>query len=1137
MNTGTMRTEGLCEIDGVACYRVPDIDRMPPFLLTVVSPSDHWLYISSNGGLTAGRVNNGNCLFPYRTDDLIHQAHAFSGPWTGIRVGDALWEPFSARPTHGITRNLARSISGDRIVFEETNPVIGLRIRAWWAFSEASGFVRTVTLEREGTGPTTLDFEVVDGLRELVAGGAGLGVMQTMSCLVNAYTRAEQSIDSRLATISMESALSDRAEPAESLHATTVWSTGLPGGTVSLSSQAIESFAREGIFIPTSLLKGHSSAYLLHSALSLSPNESATWSIVSDVRRTQAQVADLHRRLESETNLAVELAAEIDETTRAIDAILVDTDGMQCSGDSILDAHHRTNTLFNDMRGGVFVDGVNLPWRDWVEFCRQRNADTSLLHRAWLESRDDQAWVDRATLVEEAASFDDPNLERIAWEYLPIWFGRRHGDPSRPWNAFNIRVKQADGARRLTFEGNWRDIFQNWEALAFSSPGWIDHVIAKFLNASTPDGFNPYRITREGIDWEAPESDNPWSNIGYWGDHQIGYLTRLLELSLQTGPGRLDTWLDRSIFSQADVPYRLADHADLIADPRNTISFDDRAHAISLDRADRIGADGRLVHDANGQVVHVTLAEKLLIPVLSKLSAFVPDGGIWMNTQRPEWNDANNALAGFGLSMVTACYLRRHLVVLKSLFSNHRGDLRITDRVADWMREVTGILDEHRSLLDDPSLGDRQRRTILDGLGGAFETYRHRLASTASADSCGGSRAVSLCDIAITWLDHAIKANRREDGLYHGYNLVAFDQDTATVHHLPEMLEGQVAVLSSGALDSSESADLLERLFRSSLHRTDHDTFLLYPVRHIPPLCDKGVLDPEDLKANLLLAGLVRSGDTRLIETDGAGTVRFATPLRNRRDVAAVLDELETEPSFAGPADAHRTETIELYERIFDHHRFTGRSGGMYGYEGIGCTYWHMVSKLLVAAGECVEHAEDADDPAELVERLHLSYHRIRDGLGFRRSAARFGALPIDAYSHTPGDRGAQQPGMTGQVKEELITRRMELGLRFDSGKIRFAPSLLLDEEWRTDDGDWSIPAGDRVPARRVSIPAPGLGFQMCGVPVVYQRGDGLTRIHLTDQAGSTTIIEGDTIDAETARGIFERDGSISMITVDVSSL
>ena len=38
-----------------------------------------------------------------------------------------------------------------------------------------------------------------------------------------------------------------------------------------------------------------------------------------------------------------------------------------------------------------------------------------------------------------------------------------------------------------------------------------------------------------------------------------------------------------------------------------------------------------------------------------------------MNTQRPEWNDANNALVGNGISMVTLYYLRRFVDFFNSL--------------------------------------------------------------------------------------------------------------------------------------------------------------------------------------------------------------------------------------------------------------------------------------------------------------------------------------------------------------------------------------------------------------------------------------------------------------------------------------
>jgi hypothetical protein len=51
------------------------------------------------------------------------------------------------------------------------------------------------------------------------------------------------------------------------------------------------------------------------------------------------------------------------------------------------------------------------------------------------------------------------------------------------------------------------------------------------------------------------------------------------------------------------------------------------------------------------------------VPLLAKVSNFVPGAGFWMNTQRPEWNDANNALAGYGASMVTLCYARRYVTV------------------------------------------------------------------------------------------------------------------------------------------------------------------------------------------------------------------------------------------------------------------------------------------------------------------------------------------------------------------------------------------------------------------------------------------------------------------------------------------
>ena len=72
-----------------------------------------------------------------------------------------------------------------------------------------------------------------------------------------------------------------------------------------------------------------------------------------------------------------------------------------------------------------------------------------------------------------------------------------------------------------------------------------------------------------------------------------------------------------------------------------------------------MGADGALLKTPTGEVYHVNMLEKLLATILAKMSNFVPEAGIWLNTQRPEWNDANNALVGNGTSMVTLYYMRR----------------------------------------------------------------------------------------------------------------------------------------------------------------------------------------------------------------------------------------------------------------------------------------------------------------------------------------------------------------------------------------------------------------------------------------------------------------------------------------------
>ena len=103
---------GTVQMDGESFYRISNYDEMPPFFMSLVSDSDHWMFISSNGALTAGRKNPDNALFPYTTDDRIHDSGDQTGSCTVAFVTRAgktcYWEPFqNSRPgLYRLERNL-----------------------------------------------------------------------------------------------------------------------------------------------------------------------------------------------------------------------------------------------------------------------------------------------------------------------------------------------------------------------------------------------------------------------------------------------------------------------------------------------------------------------------------------------------------------------------------------------------------------------------------------------------------------------------------------------------------------------------------------------------------------------------------------------------------------------------------------------------------------------------------------------------------------------------------------------------------------------------------------------------------------------------------------------------------------------
>jgi len=601
-------------------------------------------------------------------------------------------------------------------------------------------------------------------------------------------------------------------------------------------------------------------------------------------------------------------------------------------------------------------------------------------------------------------------------------------------------------------------------------------------------------------------------------------------------PDMLLAMLSEQRFSFVHVPYKIKPFEDLILDPFNSIIFDEELDNRIEERTLRIGSDGALLHDQQGNIHKVSLIEKLLIIYLVKTTNFVPDGGIWMNTQRPEWNDANNALAGWGLSMVTLEYLIRsvHLTkqLLKSIEEKGKADMVLGDLTFEFLQSVLNSLQGYAHLLET-GFSNVDRWTFMSTLGLIGSSYRcavYEYGVTEVKHTVSLSPIFDYLDILETYLFSSVHKNKRSDGMYHAYNVLKMQHNSIELQHLPLMLEGQVAVLSSGVLSTEEAVTLLDVLRDSSLYREDQNSYMLYPRSHVKGFIDRNTIGNEQIEASELLKTLMATGDTSLVNKDSNGVYHFNGRLSSREDVSEVLEALSEEESLHELVKKEQEKIVLLYEEVFEHDTYTGRSGRMFAYEGNGSIYWHMVSKLLVAAQENLIRARVNKEGESLLMELYKRYASVRSGLGYQKSAYDYGAFPMDPYSHTAWLCGAKQPGLTGHVKEELLTRTGELGLRFVQGSLVLDPFYFCRSEFLEAEDTFTY-YDVKQNCCTLQMPCGTAGFSYCQVPVIYHTAeDSDLKIIITRADGREIHHTSHLLPKEVSKNIMQRDGTIERI-------
>ena len=426
---------------------------------------------------------------------------------------------------------------------------------------------------------------------------------------------------------------------------------------------------------------------------------------------------------------------------------------------------------------------------------------------------------------------------------------------------------------------------------------------------------------------------------------------------------------------------------------------------------------------------------------------------------------------------------------------------------------------------------DKSRFEVVNKLGKAGSLYRNKIYKnkfTGQYVEIPKADVIAFLASLNEHLDHAIEMNKRPDNLYHAYNLLTIDKDKVKISHLPEMLEGQVAALSSGKINPKQAVALLDSLKNSELYRKDQLSYILYPAKKLPGFLEKNIIPKKLVHSSKLLVKLLKDKNKTIIVKDSKGIFHFNGNFNNADALGLALDQLPD--TYSALLQNDKAKVCAIYEKVFDHKSFTGRSGTFYGYEGLGSIYWHMVSKLLIAVQELIQKAIDEKAGVRVINKLKKHYFEINKGIGADKTPLEYGAIPTDPYSHTPAGKGAQQPGMTGQVKEDIIARMAELGVETSNGQISFSNGIFNENEYLTKRANF-----EHINAKGhrsiIELKKGSFAFTICQTPVVYQRSRK-SLIEITYSSGETEKITGLLLPQNISKKIFERDGAIKKIIV-----
>ena len=290
-------------------------------------------------------------------------------------------------------------------------------------------------------------------------------LQNSRSNLVDAYKKSELEAEVGIGIYALSAIIVDKAEPSEALKATVAWSVGIENAKYLVSSLQLDNFRKGDEIVQETDIKAEKGAYFVCADLNLDAQGEKTWMTVANVNQSIVSITEIENKIKNESNLSEIIQQDIHLGTKRLIQLDGASDGLQLTADRLKNIRHFSNTLFNIMRGGIFDDNYNIEKEDFIKYIENANKKVRKKKEGQLEALPELFTLKYLSKI--AKEDEDKNFKRLCFEYMPLKFSRRHGDPSRPWNKFSINTtNEKDGSKILDYQGNWRDIFQNWEALA-----------------------------------------------------------------------------------------------------------------------------------------------------------------------------------------------------------------------------------------------------------------------------------------------------------------------------------------------------------------------------------------------------------------------------------------------------------------------------------------------------------------------------------------------------------------------------------------------------------------------------------------------------------------------------------------------